>query len=64
MYLHRVLCKRTFKYLYYKDLPKPFLNNKDFKVDMVRYSVLEVKPSFVVSNTAFESRFIPKDMLT
>ena len=57
MYLHRVLCKRTFKYLYYKDLPKPFL-------DKVRYSVLEVKPSFIVSNTAFESRFIPKDMLT
>ena len=65
MYIYRVLCKRTFKYLYYRDLPKPFLNCEDFKVDkLIHNSVLEVKPSFVVSNARTEGGFVPKDMLT
>jgi len=60
MFLYRVLCKRTMKYLYYREVPTPFMNNNDFFITKVPST--KIKSTFIVSNTPSQGRFIPKDM--
>jgi len=45
--IHQVICKRTFKYLYYKNLPPIFKKTEDFIVREIPFSEIKLKKSIL-----------------
>ena len=50
MYVFRVICKRTYKYIYYKQLPNCFVNNNNnYLIKLIPAN--KIKTPFIVSDT-------------
>ncbi len=45
--LYQVICKRTFNYLYYKNLPPIFKRTEDFIVREIPFSEIKLKKAIL-----------------
>ena len=44
--IYQVICKRTFNYFYYKNVPKTFYQNDDFIIKKIPFSKINLKKVF------------------
>lgn len=55
--IHQVICKRTFNYMYYKNLPSTFKKTEDFIIKEIPFSKIKLKKSILENSKIVKDKF-------